>query len=108
MIKIIASVLLFICAFTQINDQQILGNNMGFNSHRTTFDPVKPQSIGGGFISRGGHVKMHETYHPPQSIGGGFISSGGWAKVSDTPYVGPVAQFVIDVATITANGHKSN
>jgi len=109
MIKIIAFMLLFMCAFAQLNNnQQIRGNNMLFNSHRTTFDSVKPQSIGGGFQSRGGHVKMHETYHPPQSIGGGFQSSGGWAKVPDKPYVGPVAQFIIDTATITAGGHKSD
>ena len=109
MIKIIAFMLLFTCAFAQLNNnQQIRGNNMLFNSHRTTFDSVKPQSIGGGFQSGGRHVKMHETYHPPQSIGGGFQSSGGWAKVPDKPYVGPVAQFIIDTATITAGGHKSD
>ena len=86
MIKIIAFMLLFTCAFAQLNNnQQIRGNNMLFNSHRTTFDSIKPQSIGGG-----------------------FQSSGGWAKVPDKPYVGPVAQFIIDTATITAGGHKSD
>ena len=75
MIKIIAFMLLFMHAFAQFNNkQQIRGNNMLFNSHRTTFDYVKHQSIGGGFQSGYEHVnvKMHETYHSPQSIGGGF------------------------------------
>ena len=79
-----------------------------FNNVRTTYQYIPPQSIGGGFQSRGGYVKMIETYHAPQSIGGGFQSQGGWTKVRDEPYVGPVAQTIIDIATFTASGHKSD
>ena len=79
-----------------------------FNNVRNTYQYIPPQSIGGGFQSRGGYVKMIETYHAPQSIGGGFQSQGGWTKVRDEPYVGPVAQTIIDIATFTAQGHKSD
>lgn len=51
---------------------------------------------------------MQETYHTPQSIGGGLQSQGGWSKVKDEPYVGAVAQTIIDIAVTTAGGHKSN
>lgn len=77
-----------------------------FSSQRTTHQYIPPQSIGGGFQSSGGHVKMIETYHAPQSIGGGFQSQGGWSKVQDEPYVGPVAQAVIDVTTFMARKNK--
>ena len=47
---------------------------------------------------------MHETYHAPQSVGGGFQSKGGWSKVRDEPYVGKVAQTIIDIAAFMAGG----
>lgn len=111
MFKICILMMLIIGVFAQfrpinLNGPQ-LANNI-FNPQRTTHQYVPPQSIGGGFQSHGGHVKMHETYHAPQSIGGGFQSQGGWSKVKDEPYVGPVAQTIIDIASITAGGKKNN
>ena len=132
MYKIWILMMLIIGVFAQfrpinLNGPQITGNT--FNSQRTTHQYVPPQSVGGGFQSSGGHVKMHETYHAPQSIGGGFQSrggyvkmietyhapqsigggfqsQGGWTKVRDEPYVGPIAQTIIDIATFTASGHE--
>jgi hypothetical protein len=111
MYKIWILMMLIIGVFAQfrpinLNGPQIVGNT--FNPQRTTYQYVPPQSVGGGFQSSGGHVKMHETYHNPQSIGGGFQSKGGWSKVKDEPYVGAVAQTIIDIAVTTAGGHKSN
>ena len=83
-----------------LNGPQISGN--AFNNQRTTYQYVAPQSIGGGFQSQGAYVKMLETYHAPKSIGGGFQSPDGWASVRDEPYVGPVAQTIIDIAEFMA------
>ena len=83
-----------------LNGPQIVGNM--FNPQRTTHQYIPPQSVGGGFQSRGDYVKMHETYHAPQSIGGGFQSQGGFSKVIDKPYVGPVAQTIVDIASFMA------
>jgi hypothetical protein len=109
MYKIWILMMLIIGVFAQfrpinLNGPQITGNT--FNPQRTTHQYVPPQSVGGGFQSRGGHVKMHETYHAPQSIGGGFQSQGGFSKVKDEPYVGPVAQSIIDIASFMAGGDK--
>ena len=97
---------LIICSsaqFRQVNldGPRIISNT--FINQRTTHQYVAPQSIGGGFQSQGGYVKMVETYHAPRSIGGGFQSAGGWASVRDEPYVGPVAQTIIDIAEFMAN-----
>ena len=89
--------------FRQINLNGPQINSNTFNNQRTTYQYIAPQSIGGGFQSSGGYVKMHETYHAPRSIGGGFQSQGGWARVRDEPYVGPVAQTIIDIAEFMAN-----
>ena len=83
-----------------LNGPQISGN--AFNNQRTTYQYIPPQSIGGGFQYQSGYVKMLETYHAPKSIGGGFQSPGGWASVRDEPYVGPVAQTIIDIAEFMA------
>ena len=74
-----------------------------FNPHRTTHLYVPPKFIGGNIQSSGCHVKMHETYHAPQSIGGGFQSRGGFARVRDEPYVGPIAQKIINIAEFMAH-----
>ena len=87
-----------------LNGPQLADNT--FNPQRTTYQYVPPQSVGGGFQSCGGYVKMLETYHAPQSIGGGFQSKGGFSKVKDEPYVGPVAQTIIDIAAVMAGGDK--
>lgn len=84
-----------------LNGPQISSNT--FSNTRTTHQYVAPQSINSGFQSQGGHVKMLETYYTPQSIGGGFQSTGGWASVRDKPYVGPVAQTIIDIAAFMAD-----
>lgn len=78
-----------------------------FKNHpqRTTYEYVPPQSVGGGFQSRG-YVKMHETYHAPQSVGGGFQSKRGWSKARDEPYVGKAAQTIIDIAAFMAGGDE--
>jgi hypothetical protein len=88
--------MLLIGAFGQINGPRIV--SIGFNPQRTTYQYVQPQSIGGGLQSRGGYVKMHETYHEPRSVGGGLQSRGGFARVRDEPYVGPIAQKIINIA----------
>ena len=103
MYKIWILMMLIIGVFAQFRPQ-ITCNT--FNPQRTTYQYVPPQSVGGGFQSRGGHVKMHETYHAPQSIGGGFQSQGGFSKVKDEPYVGPVAQSIIDIASFMAGGDE--
>jgi len=107
MYKIWILMMLIIGVFAQfrpinLNGPQIVGNT--FNPQRTTYQYVPPQSVGGGFQSSGGHVKMLETYHAPQSIGGGFQSKGGWSKVKDEPYVGKAAQTIIDIASFMAGG----
>lgn len=84
-----------------LNGPQITQNT--FNPQRTTYQYIPPQSVGGGFHSSGGHVKMHETYHGVQSIGGMLQSQAGFAKVRDEPYVGPIAQTIIDIAAFMAN-----
>ena len=97
---------LIISSYAQFNKQinlngpQIRSNE--FNHQRTTYQYIPPQSIGGGFQSQGGYVKMLETYDSPKSIGGGFQSPGGWASVRDEPYVGAVAQTIIDIAEFMA------
>lgn len=74
-----------------------------FNHHHTAYQYVPPQSIGGGLQSSGCHVKMHETYHASRSVGGGYQSKGGFAQVRDEPYVGPIAQKIINIAEFMAH-----
>jgi len=74
-----------------------------FNHQRTTYQYVPPKSIGGGMQSSGCHVKMHETYHAPRSIGGSYQSKGGFNRVRDEPYVGPIAQKIINIAEFMAH-----
>lgn len=111
MIKIIVIILLLICVNAQFNNnplnQQILGNTI-FNQHRTNYEYVKPQSIGAGFQSAGGYVKMHETYHSPQSIGGGFQSRDGWSKEQDKPYVGQLHSLLLILLQQSREGVNPN
>ena len=41
-----------------LNGPQITNN--GFNPQRTTYQYIPPKSIGGGFQSREGHIKIAE------------------------------------------------
>ena len=68
---------------------------------------IPPQNIGAGMISPGIFIKVQNQYVPPQNIGGGRISQGGIAQVIIPP-PSPVIQTIIDIATMTARGQKSN
>ena len=102
--------LLFISVFSQFNrpnwhNPQVSSSIFNPSHSSTIYAP--PQSIGGGMMSQGGYIKVQNTYHAPQSIGGGMMSHGGWTQTEIKP-INPVIQTIIDIATLTAGGHKSN
>lgn len=97
----------FIVRFFILTGLCVLGSHSFVTQPFLSQKYIPPQSIGGGMMSQGGFVKVHQTYVAPQSIGGGMMSQGGVVEtVLPTP--SPFKQFIIDVATMTAAGHSSN
>ena len=111
MYQICIIMILFISIYAQFAKYNLLGpqiRNDMFNTQRSSHQYISPQPHGGGFQSHAKYVKMQEIYHPPEAIGGGFQSRGGWSQTLDEPYVGPVSQIIINIATVAAGGHESN
>lgn len=81
---------------------------IGMFNHQsfTTNKYVPPQSIGGGMMSQGGFVPVHNTYVPPQSIGAGMMSQGQIVQ-KIIPPPSPIIQTIIDIATFTARGSNN-
>lgn len=85
----------------------LVGIDASFNPSFTSTKYIPPQSIGGGMMSQGGFINVQNTYHAPQNIGAGMSSNGGWTQTEIRPK-DPLIQTIIDIASFTASGHKSN